>query len=333
MIRRRDLITLLGGAAAAWPVTARAQQPREIRRIAVLLEFSASDREASTYLSGFTSELRRLGWIDGSNARIDVRWAGGNVEQMQILATELVALQPDVIFGNTTPVTAALQRATRTIPIVFATVADPIGSGFVASLPHPGANLTGFSNMEGTMAGKCVELLKEVAPRTERAAMMFNPDTTAGGGAYFLSSFEEAARALNVEPIIASVRSVAEIETVIASLGHGSRGGIVALPDGFMMVHRAEIVSRASDHNVPTVGALPSAFVRDGGLLSYGSDIGDMIRRAAPYVDRILKGEKPADMPVQLPIKFNMAINLKTAKALGLSVPPTLLALADEVIE
>ena len=332
-MRRRDFITLLGGAAAGWPLAGQAQQPSAIRRIGVLLEFNASDREASAYLSGFTSELRRLGWTDGSNARLDVRWAGGNVEQMRILATELVALQPDVIFGNTTPVTAALQRATRTIPIVFATVADPIGSGFVASLPHPGANLTGFSNMEGTMAGKCLELLKEVAPQIERAAMMFNPDTTAGGGAYFLSSFEDAARALKIEPIIASVRSVADIDTIITSLGRGSKGGLVALPDGFIMVNRAAVASRASDYKVPTVGALPSAFVRDGGLLSYGADIGDMIRRAAPYVDRILRGEKPADMPVQLPIKFNMAINIKTAKALSLDVPPTLLALADEVIE
>ena len=263
---------------------------------------------------------------------MDVRWAAGNVDRMRMFAKELVDLQPDVILASTTPATAALQRETRTIPIVFVNVADPVGAGFVASLPRPGGNITGFINIEAAMAGKWLELLTEIAPGVKRAAIMFNPDTAPCGGSYYLPSFEAAARSFKVEPITAPVHSDAEIETVMTSLGREPGGGLVVMPDGFMFVHRAPIISLAARNNVPAVYSAP-VFVRDGGLLSYGPDWADIFRRAASYVDRILRGAKPAELPVQLPVKFEMAVNLKTAKALGLTVPQSILLRADEVIE
>jgi putative ABC transport system substrate-binding protein len=265
--------------------------------------------------------------------RIDFRWTASDVDRIRRYARELVDLKPDVILSGSTPGTAAVKRETQTIPIVFVSVADPVNAGFVASLPRPGSNLTGFINLEVSIAGKCLELLTEIAPTTKRVAMMFNPDTAPGGGAFFLPSFEEAARSLKVESITTPVRSDAEIETVITALGREGRCGVVCLPDGFMFVHRVAIASQATRNNVPTVGALPQDFARDGGLLSYGADIGDLFRRAAPYVDRILRGAKPADLPVQLPTKFEMVLNVRTAKALGLVVPPSILLRADEVIE
>jgi putative ABC transport system substrate-binding protein len=332
-MRRRKFLTLLGGAAVACPLTARAQQAGPIRRIGVLIEFDETDPEAKAYPSGLMRGLAQLGWTDGRNVRIDIRWAAGSVERMKVFAQELVALQPDVIVTSSTPVTAAVQRETQTIPIVFVTVADPVRAGFVASLSRPGGNLTGFLNLEISIAGKCLELLRDIAPSVKRVAVMFNPDTAPGGGSFFLPVVEAAARSLNVELISAPVRSDTDIEMVITALGREPGGGIVALPDAFMSVHRAAIISQATGNKVPVVGALPQSFARDGGLLSYGADIEDLFRRAAPYVDRILRGAKPAELPVQTPIKFEMVVNAKTAKALGLTIPPNLLATADEIIE
>ena len=303
-----------------------------MRRIGVLMAFDENDPEGKARLSGFTQGLAELGWTDGRNLRMDVRWAAGNVDRMRMFAKELVDLQPDVILAGATPATAALQRETRTIPIVFAIVADPVGAGFVASLPRPGGNITGFSNIEASMAGKWLELLTEIAPGVKRVAIMFNPDTAPGGGSYYLPSFEAAARSLKVEPIVAPVHSDAEIETVITSLGREPGGGLVVMPDGFMTIHRAPIILLAARNNVPAVYS-NSVFARDGGLLSYGPDRVDIFRRSASYVDRILRGAKPADLPVQLPVKFEMAVNVKTAKALGLTVPQSILLRADEVIE
>jgi putative ABC transport system substrate-binding protein len=331
-MKRREFITLLGGTAAAWPFAAHAQQSDRMPRIGVLIEFDEVDPEAKGYLSGFTEGLAQLGWTDGRNVKIDVRWAAGSVVRMRTFAKELVDLKPDVIFSSSTPVTAAVQQETRTIPIVFAVVADPIGAGFVASLSRPGGNITGFTYVEAEMAGKWLELLTEIAPGTKRVAIMFNPDTAPGGGLYFLPLFETAARSSKVEPIVAPVRSDTEIELAINSLGREPGGGFVVETDAFMLVHRAPIIMLAARNNVPAV--YPWGVVaRDGGLLSYGTDLRDIWRRAAPYVDLILRGAKPADLPVQLPIKFEMTLNAKTAKALGLTVPQSILLRADEVIE
>jgi putative ABC transport system substrate-binding protein len=262
-----------------------------------------------------------------------LKWKDYRIEGPDRYKTMTRALRPDVIVTSSTPVTAAVQRETQTIPIVFVTVADPISAGFVASLPHPGGNLTGFANLENSIASKCLGLLMDIAPSVKRVAMIFNPDTAPGGGSFSLPLLEAAARSLHVEPITAPVRSDAEIEMVITALGREPGGGIVALPDAFMGVHRAAIISVAAKNKVPAVGGLPQSFARDGGLVSYGADIGDLFRRAAPYVDRILRGTKPAELPVQLPIKFEMVVNLKTAKALGLTVPQKLIYTADEVID
>ncbi|MBV8139470.1 MAG: ABC transporter substrate-binding protein, partial [Deltaproteobacteria bacterium] len=330
-MKRREFITLLGGAAA-WPFTARAQQVASVRRIGVLMSYSENDAEAKAYLSGFTQGLQELGWTDGRNARIDVRWAAGSGDRMRVFAKELVDLQPHVILSNTTPVTAALQRATQTIPIVFVVVSDPVGDGFVASLAHPGRNLTGFIYTEAEMGGKWLELLKEIAPGIKRAAIMFNPDTAPGQGSYYLPSFEAAARSLQVEPITAPVHSEVEIEAGIVSLGREPGGGLIAMGDSFMWGRRSSAILAAARNNVPAI--YPGAVcARDGGLLSYSPDIGDIFRRATPYVDRILRGANPASLPVQNPVKFELVINLKTAKALGLDVPFQFQQRADEVIE
>src|SRR6266478_8792129 len=330
--RRRDFIALLGGAAAPWPLMVRAQQPDKLRRIGVLMAPAASDPVAGTYLSRFAQALHEVGWTAGSTVQMDVRWASGELDRMRTHAKELVALQPDVILSNGTAVTAALQRETKTIPIVFVTVSDPVGSGFVAGLPRPGGNITGFINLEAGMGGKWLELLTEIAPGVKRVAAMFNPDTAPYVRSYYLPAFEAAARSFKVTPIVAPVHSDAEIETVIASLGREPGGGLVVMPDTFTVVHRAPIILLAARNNVPAVYWITMA-AKDGGLLSYGPDLGDLFRRAAPYVDRILKGEKPAELPVQVPTKFEMALNVKTAKALGLAVPPSILLRADEVIE
>jgi putative tryptophan/tyrosine transport system substrate-binding protein len=330
-MRRRDFIAGLGGAAT-WSLAARAQQSDRIRRIGVLMGQEENDPDAKARLSGFTQGLGKLGWTDGLNLRMDIRWAAADVDRMRIVAKELVDLQPEVILANTTPVTAALQRETQTIPIVFAGVTDPVGDGFVAGLPRPGGNITGFLDEEAGMAGKSLQLLTEIVPGVKRAAIMFNPDTAPGGGSYFLPAFEAAAQLLKVAPIVAPVHSDAEIETAITSLARESGGCLVIQPDTFIIVHRASVLLLTARNNVPALYPR-SVYVRDGGLLSYGPDIVDIFRRAALYVDRILRGAKPAELPVQLPVKFGMAINLKTAKALGLTIPETLLATADEVIQ
>jgi putative ABC transport system substrate-binding protein len=330
-MRRRELITLLGGAAA-WPIAARAQQRGLLRRIGVLMSWDESDPEIKTFFSSFMQGLAKSGWTDGGNVQMEVRWAGGNVDRLRMFAKELVDLQPDVILATSTPATAALQQATRAIPIVFAGISDPVGAGFVASLSRPGGNITGFINMEGAFGGKWLEVLKEIAPDIKRAAIMFNPDTAPAGGSYYLPSFDAAARKLKVEPIAARVRSVAEIETVITSLGREPGGSLVVMPDAFMETHRGQIILFAARNNVPTVYSL-SVFARNGGLLSYGADRVDIFRRSASYVDLILRGAKPAELPVQLPFKYEMTVNAKTAKSLGLDVPLFFQQRADEVIE
>jgi putative ABC transport system substrate-binding protein len=329
-MRRRKFITLLGGAAA-WPLAARAQQPGDrVRRIGVLMPGDENDPVRTTMVSAFTQALANLGWTDGRNVRMDVRWHGDDTSRIRPPTQELVGLQPDIILTGGTPATAAIQRETRTIPIVFAGVSDPVASGIVARLDRPSGNVTGFAVLEASMGGKWLELLSEIAPRLKRAAIMFNPDMVTAST--YMPSFETAARSLKVEPIIAPVHSDGEIETAITTLGREPGGGLVVMPDAFTLTHRALIISAAARINVPAVYWL-SVFARDGGLLSYGVDQVDTYRRAASYVDRILRGAKPAELPVQLPTKFEMVVNLKTAKALGLAVPQSILLRADEVIE
>jgi putative ABC transport system substrate-binding protein len=328
-IRRRDFIAGLGGAAA-WPLAARAQQGDRVRRIGVLQAGDETDPVRKTYVSAFTQAIAGLGWTDGRDLRMDLRWGGDDNNRIRALAQELVRLQPDIILANGTAATVVLQRETRTIPIVFVSVPDPVVSGIVPRLNQPGANITGFGGAEATLAGKWLELLSEIAPGLKRAAIMFNPDTAPISA--FMPSFETAARSLKVEPITAPVHSDAQIETAITALGREPGGGLVVMPDVFTTVHRAPIILAAARNNVPAVYA-DSVIARDGGLLSYGVDQVDNFRRAASYVDRILRGEKPGDLPVQLPTKFEMAVNLKTAKTFGLAVPPSIMLRATEVIE
>jgi putative tryptophan/tyrosine transport system substrate-binding protein len=330
-MKRREFIAALGGAVA-WPVVARAQPSEPVRRVGVLMAFGDDDLEGRAFLAAFRRGLRELGRPEGSNLHIHVRWTAGSLERMRTSAKELVDLQPDVILSHTTPVTAALERETRTIPIVFVTVSDRVGSGFAASLPRPDGNITGFSNYDSSMVGKWLELLTQIAPGIKRTSMMFNPDMSPYVGSYYLPFFQVGARSLKVEPISAPVRSEAEIEAVISSVGREPGGSIIVMPDVFLFVYRAPIISAAIRNNVPSVFNY-SAFVKDGGLLSYGPDTEDVFHRAASYVDRILRGAKPAELPVQLPVKFEMALNIKTAKTLGLEVPPSILLSADEVIE
>jgi putative ABC transport system substrate-binding protein len=329
-MKRREFITLLGGAAA-WPLAARAQQGDRVRRIGVLMGDAENDPVAKTTVSALTQALAGLGWTDGHNVRIDLRWGGGDTIRIRALAQELVGLQPDIIVTNATPPTAAVQRETRTIPIVFAYVADPVASGLVPRLNQPGGNITGFATTEASLGGKWLELLSEIAPGLKRAAIMFNPETNPVS--VYMPSFETAARSLKVEPITAPVHDDVEIDTASIALGREPGGGLVVLAGGgFMATHRAPIISAAARNKVPAVYNA-SDFARDGGLLSYGTDTVDPFRRAATYVDRILRGEKPGDLPVQLPTKFEMVVNLKTAKALGLAVPPSIRLRADEIIE
>ena len=330
-MKRREFISLLGGAAATWPVAARAQQPERMRRVGVLMGYAQSDPSAQSFFAGFVQSLQELGWIVGQNVAIEDRWAGGDINRIQKFARELVEVQPDVILSNTTPVTVALHQETHTIPIIFVIVSDPVGAGLITSLAQPGGNITGFINLEASMGGKWLEMLKEIAPGVRRAAIMFNPDTAPGAGSYFSPSFNAAAQSLGVEPITAAVRSDADIEKAITALGRESGGGLVVSADGFMVVRRRSIISVAAQNKVPAIFFTP-AFPKDGGLLAYGADSLDVFRRAGPYVDRVLRGTKPSDLPVQVPVKFELVINLKTAKTLGLEVPPTLLARADVVI-
>ncbi len=321
-MRRREFIAGLG-SVAAWPVAARAQQPDRGRRLGVLMAYDENDPEGNAYLSVFKQGLGELGWIEGRNLRMDVRWLAANVDRARMYAKELVDLHPDLILSHGTSATAALQGATRKIPIVSVAVADPVGSGFVASLPRPGGNITGFINIEAGMASKWLQLLGEIAPGIQRAAIMFNPDTAGGGASYYVPAFEAAARSLKVKPITAFIHSDAEIEMIMTSLGSEPGGGLVVPPDGFLLVHRAPIILLAKRYHVPAIYWNP-VFPRNGGLLSYGPDPMDMFRRSASYVDRIFRGEKPAELPVQEPVKFETAVNAKTAKALGLTLPQSI---------
>src|SRR6516164_882244 len=305
-MKRRDFITLVGAATTSWLVEARAEQSERMRRIGVLMGWPESDSEAQAERAAFVHELEKLGWVGGRNLRIDTRWANpADPESMHRYAKELVALQPDLILSHSTPATAALLQETRTIPVIFGIVADPIGSGFVASFPRPGTNATGFAVAEPTQAGKWMELLKEIAPQVTRVAVLFNP-AMASFLEFWLKPFKAAAPSFGVEVIEAPVHDTSELESVMAAQAREANSGLFVILDAF-----AEL----------------------GGLLSYGEDWTDNFRRAATYADRILKGEKPSDLPVQAPVRFQLVINLKTARALGLDVPPTLLARADEVIE
>jgi putative ABC transport system substrate-binding protein len=330
-MKRREFIMLLAGAAAVWPHAVRAQQPEPMRRIGVLMGFPESDPQAQSFIAAFRDGLQKLGWTEDRNIRIDTRWPGFDAESRQRFAKELIALQPDLILSHTTPTTAVLLQQTRTIPIIFATVTDPIGSGFIASLSRPGGNVTGFTLVEPTMAAKWVELLKEIAPRVNRVAMLFNP-ATATYADYFLKPFKAAAPSFAVEAIAAPVHDMSELESVIAAQVREPNGGLIVMPDSFTDSNREEIISLTARYHLPAVYAY-RFFTERGGLLSYGADLSDNFRRAADYVDRLLKGEKPADLPVQAPTKFELTINPKTAKMLGLTVSPSLLGRADDVIE
>jgi putative ABC transport system substrate-binding protein len=313
-------------------LTAHAQQSGGMRRIGVLMSYPETDPDAQAFFAAFREGLQKLGWMEGRNVRFDTRWtSAGNAEEMQRFAKELVALQPDLILGHTTTATAALRQQTRTIPVIFAFVSDPVGSGFVASFPHPGGNITGFMVMEPTMAGKWLELLKEIAPRVARVAFLFNP-TTATYAEYYLKPFKAVGASLALEAIASPIRDTSELESVIATHAREANVGLIVMPDTFNDAHRAEITSLAARYRLPAV--CPFRFYAEVGcLLSYGNEAIDNFRRAAQYADRILKGEKPSDLPVQAPVKFVLTINLKTAKALGLDVPAQLQQRADEVIE
>jgi putative tryptophan/tyrosine transport system substrate-binding protein len=331
-VRRREFITLISGGALAWPVDVRAQQPDRMRRIGVLMGYPESDSEAQVYIAAFRDGLQRLGWTEGRNSRIDIRWATpADTDSMQRFAKELVALQPDIILSHVTPTTAVLLQQTRSVPIVFALVADPVGSGFVASFAQPGGNATGFISMESSMSSKWLELLKEIAPRIARVVMIYNPPA-AKFAEYWLDPFRTAAASIAVEAIVAPVHNMSELESVVAAQAHEPNGGLIVMPDSFMDAHRVEITSLAARYRLPAAYA-HRFFAVLGGLLSYGVDQTDNFRRAATYADRILKGGKPANLPVQAPTKYVLTINLKSAKALGLTVSPSLISRADEVIE
>jgi putative ABC transport system substrate-binding protein len=327
-IRRRQFITLLGGAAA-WPMAARAQQPT-MRRIGVLMNLAADDPEGQARLAAFLQGLQEAGWSDGRNARIDIRWGAGEAEQMRKQVAEMVALAPDVILASSPQVVGPAREATRTIPIVFVAVVDPVASGFVNSLSHPGGNVTGFASLDYGMSAKWLELLKDVAPQVARVAVLYHPRNP--GGLPMFTAVQVAASSLRIELSSAAVRDAGEIEHSVAALARSRNGGLIVTRTTEVMAHGDLIVALAARHRLPTVYPLRS-FVTRGGLISYGNDVVTDYRVAAGYVDRILRGEKPADLPVQYPTKFELVINLKTAKALGLTVPDTVLARADEVIE
>ncbi len=329
-MRRRDFIALAGGAVAAWPLAARAQQVEPMRRIGVLVGVPEDHPETKARLAGFQRGLEKRGWFEGRNVRIDYRFAPTR-DQAQVLAKELVALQPDVILANSTPVAAALQRESRTIPIVFAGIADPIGSGLITSLARPGGNMTGLMLFEASVTGKWLAMLNEISPGLVRAGFLTTPSSAA-----FLDYYMRAAKALGpslgIEPVIIFVQNATDIERAIDTFASVPNSGLVVIPDAAAVVHSDLIIALTAHHRIPAVYFLGS-FVAAGGLMSYGVDFGELFRQAASYVDRILRGDNPADFPVQAATRFETTINLKTAKALGLTVPPGLLVAADEVIE
>jgi putative tryptophan/tyrosine transport system substrate-binding protein len=335
-MNRREFITLLGGAAAAWPLAARAQQGERMRRIGVLMgSLAADDPEAMARIGAFLQELQQLGWTDGRNVRIDYRWAADDAERIRTErirknVVELLALAPDIILTNGASSLRQLQEATRTVPIVFVQVTDPVGGGFIDSLARPGGNTTGFTLFEYSSSGKWLELLKEIAPGVTRVAVLRDPTVAAGAGQ--LAAIQSAAPSLGVELRPVGVRDAGEIERGVSAFARGGNGGLIVTSGAFAFVHRKMIITLAARHRLPAVYPYRTSVIGDG-LISYGNDPIDSYRRAAGYVDRILKGEKPADLPVQTPTKYELVINMKTAKALGLEVPATLLARADEVIE
>ena len=330
-MRRREFISAIAAGVASWPLSVSAQQPNQMRHIGVLMAHNESDPEFKSYLDAFRQGLQKLGWIEGRNIRIDTRWGAlDDAEMRQRSAKELLGLRPDLIVTQNTPPTASMLQQTHTLPIIFVIVADPVGSGFVGSLGRPGGNATGFTIMEPTVSGKWVELLKEIAPGLNRVAMLFNPATTPYADIY-LNPFKAGAASFALDPVVAPVHDKSELESVVAAQAGSPNTGLIVMPDGFLNVYGAEMVSLAARYRLPAV--YPWRFFAElGGLLSYGSDQRDLFRTAATYVDRILKGEKPSDMPVQAPTKYELVINLKTAKALGLEVPFRLQQIADEMI-
>jgi putative ABC transport system substrate-binding protein len=330
-MRRRDFIAALGAATFA-PLAANAQQAEGLKRVGILIPFVAGDSEAQSQLSAFREALRERGWNEGRNLRIDYRWAAGDAVRMRALARELVDLQPAVIFARTTPVTTALAKETRTVPIVFAVVSDPVGDGLVASLARPGGNVTGFTNVGSTLGGKWLQLLKEIAPRTERIGFIFDPKMAPGGGVYYRRLVEEAAPSAGVKVIAITVHGAADIERAFGELTRVPNTGLLVLPDVTTVSHRKVTISLAERYHLPAIYPT-DYFVNEGGLISYGADYLELYRQAATYVDRILRGARPSELPVQEPSKFQLAVNLKTARTVGLTVPQSLLLLADRVIE
>jgi putative ABC transport system substrate-binding protein len=330
-MQRRKFITLLGGAAATWPLAARAQQPAHLRRIAFFMNLPEDDVWSKRCIAAFQQGLAELGWIEGRNIHIDYRWATADPRSISNSVAELVALAPDVILASATEALAACQKATSTIPIVFVSVSDPVGQGFVNSLERPGGHITGFTAFEFSMGGKWMELLKEIAPSVRHVAVLFNPQT-APYFALFMRSIKEAAATFGIDPTAAPVHDLAEVESVMMALARESNRGVICPSDSYTSTHRKTIIELAARHSIPAMFSWRE-FVTDGGLIGYGIDRVDMYRRSPLYVDRILKGTKPMDLPVQQPTKFELGINLKTTKALGLTVPPMLLTRADEVIE
>jgi putative ABC transport system substrate-binding protein len=329
-MRRREFINAIG-ALAAWPILAEAQQGDHIRRVGVLMGYAEDDPESQSWLTAFKQRLTELGWTEGRNLRIDTFWAAGDLGRATEFAKKLVMLQPEVILSNSTPVTEALHRETRNVPLVFVNVSDPVGSGFVESLPRPGGNVSGFINLESSLVEKWLELLKEIAPRVTRVAVMFNPQT-APYVEYYLKPLETAASKIDVKAFAAPVRSDSDIEAVVAGLGRDPGGGLIGMTDIFMAVHRKTVIDLTAQHKIPLMYYLRDVPAK-GGLISYGINFIDQFQHAASYVDRILRGAKPADLPVQVPTKYELIINLRTAKALGLGVPQSILIRADEVIE
>jgi putative tryptophan/tyrosine transport system substrate-binding protein len=330
-VKRREFITLLGGAAGGWPFVARAQQGERMRRIGVMATLAESDPVGQAYMVAFRQGLQALGWSEGRNLQLDIRQATTDAELIERSAKELVALQPDLILTGNTPTTAALQKHTSAIPILFVNVSDPIGSGFVASLSRPGGNITGFLTFEFSIGGKWPELLKEIAPRIDRTAFIFNPNT-APYFEFFVKPFKAAAASLGVEPIVVPVRDASEIETVVAAQAREPNSGLIVMPDVFLLARRAEITALTARYRLPAVYPF-RAFTEVGGLVSYGNDNINIYQRAATYADRILRGAKPSELPLQFPVKFELVINRKTAEMLGLDVPASFYWRADQVVE
>ncbi len=329
-MKRRDFIKL-AGAAAAWPIAAHAQHPEKTRRVGVLSSLAETDTEAQAWDAAFRKQLVKLGWIDGRSVHIDYRWGAGSVDRMRLFARELVQLNPDALVTISTPATAALQAETRTIPIVFAWVSDPVGSGFVSSLAHPGANITGFLNIETSVIGKWLSLMREIAPQVSRIGFLYNPQT-APYARYYLDTFRAASPTLAIEAIDAPVRSAEELKSFVTKLGGQAGAGLFVMSDTSMLVYRKTIYSLAERYRLPTIYPY-RVFAAEGGLMSYGVDVADLLRGAASYIDRILRGEKPNELAVQQPTRFALVVNAKTAKMLGLTIPTSMLVAAEEVIE